>query len=270
MIGSGTIGSYGSHEHTVTKCLHETHGITNQRGGAAPGGSGTAAAKPAEAAQNVFSLTDMLSDGWKGLVSKTSGIWGRIWGDGTESSIRGDEPDRAVLAEGQSGITEAAAIAGKPAAGQVPQEVLASALQADAAARAQAAAAGDAAAVKKTAVQSRHAGTAVHAVKDAESKGEGMSGGMPEDMENETEGKRWKSRKYVKKFLREFGKPVTGRTFGAKEESEREEEDILPEGGITSLGMGQSSYLLDSYNRSGEYSTLAKDHSLEGSFRALG
>ena len=278
MIGSGTIGSYGSHEHTVTKCLHETHGVMDQRIGPVSGGPGTAGAKPAKTVQNTFTLTDMLSDGWKGFFSKAYGIWGRVWGNGPEGHIRGGESERAVLAEGQSAVKAAAAVTQQPVAGYVPQDALAAAVSADAAARktqedradigaavkAQEHAAGKIAAAEDSGGQGRAAGKGTNGT---ESKGEGMSGGMRDDMGKARDGK---SRKYVKQLFRGFGKSVTGRIFRGKEESEKGEEDILPEGGVTGLGTGESSYLLDSYNRSGEYSTLAKDRSLEGSFRAAG
>ena len=47
-----------------------------------------------------------------------------------------------------------------------------------------------------------------------------------------------------------------------------EEAELLENN--TDLNQGDSSFLLDSYNRMGEYSTLAKDRSREGNFRAKG
>ena len=49
MIGNGAISSYGihTHEHTVTKCLHETYDMKSKSGAAMSGGAGMAAEKTA-------------------------------------------------------------------------------------------------------------------------------------------------------------------------------------------------------------------------------
>ena len=71
----------------------------------------------------------------------------------------------------------------------------------------------------------------------------------------------------IRKFLHKFGETAdrAKRFLGRKK---REEEELLENN--TDLSQGDSSFLLDSYNRMGEYSTLAKDRSLEGRFRAKG
>lgn len=71
----------------------------------------------------------------------------------------------------------------------------------------------------------------------------------------------------IRKFLRKFEE--TAAKAGQFLKRKKKMESGLAES-EADFNIGDNSFLLDSYNREGEYSTLAKDRSLEGSFRAKG
>lgn len=256
MIGSGTISSYGTHthEHTVTKCLHETYDMKSGRGGGMPGGAGMAAGKTAEWRQENFSFTNFLSGGWKGFVSKSFELLGKIWNDGGQDADH--EAGRSAVWQAAVFGTEGAAAekTGQTAGVPVPAET------------------GTAAAVREQPQeQLQKRGKMTGTGREAVPKAENISGNMADNAEDAADGRRWKEQAKVRKYVRQFGKTAAGirRFWDAREETEKEEEEAA-EGNAMDYALGDSSYLLDSYNRSGEYSTLAKDRSLEGQFRAMG
>lgn len=72
----------------------------------------------------------------------------------------------------------------------------------------------------------------------------------------------------IKKFLQKFGETIAkgrGRIFKQKSVDEKELS-----ANNTDFSVEDNSYLLDSYSKTGQYSTLAKDRSLEGNFKAKG
>ena len=71
----------------------------------------------------------------------------------------------------------------------------------------------------------------------------------------------------IRKFPRKFEE--TAAKAGQFLKRKKKMESGLAES-EADFNIGDNSFLLDSYNREGEYSTLAKDRSLEGSFRAKG
>lgn len=251
MIGNGAISSYGTHthEHTVTKCLHETYDMKSKSGAAMSGGAGMAAEKTAGWRQENFSFADFWSGGWKGFVSKSFELLGKVWNGGQDA---GKGAGRSAVWQAAVYGTEnvSAEKSGQTAGVFVPAEALA------------------AAAVREQPEARRGtAGTGRGAVPQAES----ISGGMADHSKDAAGGRTWKKQAQVRKFFQQFGKNAaeTGRIGDAQGETEKEDGGSA-ERNAMDFAVGDSSYLLDSYNRSGEYSTLAKDRSLEGKFRAMG
>ena len=240
--GSNNINSYSTHthEHMVTKCLHEDHALK-------PGGDGPVSGAVKSAVmqemqkQETFSIKEILTDGLKSLFSRTSGLLGNIWNTGGKEDGTGQSGDKAVWTEadriaGQQGVVTGAIQ--QPAAENTATGVLSTAVARTVDER------------KKT-IHEESMERKVSNVEDS------VNGGLKKDQGE------------VKKFLQKFGETVTrtGRLF--RKESETETEVSLSENN-SDFGVGDSSYLLDSYNKSGEYSTLAKDRSLEGNFKAKG
>lgn len=75
----------------------------------------------------------------------------------------------------------------------------------------------------------------------------------------------------MRKFLKQFSEKITRHSRRASIKTLIETEKALSENN-TDFGneMGDNSYLLDSYNKSGEYTTLAKNRKTEGNFKVRG
>lgn len=250
MIGSGNVSSYGTHthEHTVTRCLHETHDRKPQSGGSGPG---AAAAKSAEGQRENVSLQELLSGGWEGFVSKSFGLLGKIWKDGETAVRKSDGRENAAGAAvgyGTEGIAAEKTV--QLSEISAAAEVLA------------------AASVRK---QVEGQGSVAGAGKRTVPNIEDISGGMADGTKDAADGRTWKEQAEIRKLFQQFGKTAARirRTWKGREEAEKEDEGSAERNSVDVV-LGDSSYLLDSYNRSGEYSTLAENRSLEGKFRAMG
>lgn len=242
MMESGNINSYGTHthNHAVTKCLHETHDAKLKSGGSMSGAFRLGTRQEAQK-QESFSLKGMLWDGWKNLFSRTSGVFGKIWSNGKaglENGTSGKETAWIVRGDQVQGlVTGEAKQEGEP----ISAEILAA-----------------------TAVRMQRKRN----ITEKEMKME--AGSKVSNAENAAGSGLSRGEEGVRKFFLKFGKTAAEiRRPWNKAEEEKEAEVVL-EGNPTDFVIGDSSYLLDSYNHLGEYSTLAKDRSLEGSFRARG
>lgn len=241
MMENGNINSYGTHthNHAVTKCLHKTHDAKLKSGGSMSGAFSLETRQEAQK-QESFSLKGMLWDGWKNLFFKTSGVFGKVWSNGkaeSENGTSGKETTWTVRETKQRLATGSKTNSREP----VSAEILAAT-----AVRMQ----------RKRNITEKEVGMEAESkVSNAESAaGSGL----------------WRGQEGARRFLEKFGKTAAKiRRPWNKAEGEKETEVAL-EGNPIDLVIGDSSYLLDSYNRLGEYSTLAKDRSLEGSFRARG
>lgn len=231
MIGSSNnIGSYEVHSHE--------HSVTNclhENHEAVSEGGSMASGIQQKAAQELqkqesFSVTNMLVDGWKNLYSKTTGLIGKIWNDA------GDIPEEEGTISNINPTVANPAITDAAADSSIITETVATANV-------------------KTQKENKKedAAETEEALENVESA---VSGGLKRDREG------------VKKFFQKVSSGV------AKVEQFWKEEEPQPEAELsannTDFSMGDNSYLLDSYNKSGQYSTLAKDRSLDGNFRAKG
>lgn len=71
----------------------------------------------------------------------------------------------------------------------------------------------------------------------------------------------------IRKFLKQFGGAIAKRNPFT---DRKPKEDKLLSENNSDLEIGDNSYLLDSYNKSGQYSTLVNDRREEGKFKARG
>ncbi len=226
-----------SHEHKITKCLHETS-MRQPEGsaGAASGGIQQARIQPGLKEEG-FSLRDFFAGGFRSLAARFSGFWRRLGEeDGQDMALRESKPlaeaGKAVLTvkEGSKEENDFSI----EAEGKLSAAVLGTAM------------------VKPENKRTEIPETARRRVNQVESS---KNGGLE------------KGQGGIRKFLQKFGEAAAeaGRFLGRK----KREKVQLSENN-TDLNQGDSSFLMDSYNRMGEYSTLAKDRSLEGKFRAKG
>lgn len=235
MIGnSGNINpnNYDTHKHEVTKCLHETRKV-KPGGGGAPA-SGTSISVPRiRQEQKDISLRELLADGLRGLFTKVSGFWAK----------QGMHENRENPAQEEKGKTLRAVMAGKDGE---------RGLQVSAVENAAAGILATSMVKPDTKREEEQEETAERKVKQVEGA---VSGGLK------------KGQGGIQKFLQKFGEAAAkaGRLF----KREKRNRFTLSENN-TDLEMGNNSFLLDSYNRMGEYSSLAKDRSLEGNFKAEG
>ena len=225
------------HRHEITKCLHETSdGMLKGNMGAAAGGM-KAAGMQAQPQKEGFSLRDFFADGFRSLISRASGFWARLGEEDGRDAVSAEHK----AAEGDGKIISPAIEGNKgengvfvQTEGKMSAAVLSTAM------------------VKPEIKREESLETARRRVNQVEGA---ISGGM----EKEQGG--------IRKFFQKFGETAErARRFLGRKKREKEE---LPENN-TDLSQGDSSFLLDSYNRMGEYSTLANDRSLEGKFRARG
>lgn len=239
--GSNPINSYGAHnhEHMVTKCLHESHAVKPE-GGGPMNGAGRPVVMQEMQKQETFSIKDILLNGWKSLYNRTFGLVGRIWDSEGKEDGAGRSGDRAVWTEADHAVGQQGAVTG--VIQQQPSENAAAGILSTAVVRT---------------VEERENTVHEETERKVGSVESAVSGGLKKEQGG------------VKKFLQKFGGTVarTGRLW--RRERETETEASLAENN-TDFGVGDGSYLLDSYNKSGEYSTLASGRSLEGNFKARG
>ena len=225
------------HRHEITKCLHETtEGMPKGSMASGAGGMKAAGMQP-QPRKESFSLRDFFADRFRGLISRASGFWARLGEeDGRDTasaeskSSAGEGKGIPPAIEGNKG--ENGVFVGTE--GNMSAAVLSTAM------------------IKPEAKREESLDAARRRVNQVYGP---ISGGLD------------KGQGGIRKFLHKFGETAdrAKRFLGRKK---REEEELLENN--TDLSQGDSSFLLDSYNRMGEYSTLAKDRSLEGRFRAKG
>lgn len=283
MIGSGNISSYGTrtHGHTVTKCLHGADGTRLKGGGSLAGGGGAPAARAEGQQQEIFSLKGLLSDGWKGFVSKSVHFFGEIWEDG--EAVPGDRADGKCAvwtaaehqAQGTAGdgkqVAGIAAVSSAVSAESVVTVVPAISAAAVGPGDRKVCVAGTGAgnkAGKRTGnmVGGEAGNRAGNKAGDKAGNTGNKAGGAESDAGHIAEGE-GQGENFLQRFL---GRVARVRRLWAKLDETEKQTGVLADGDPMDFGIGDGSYLLDSYNRSGEYSTLAKDRSLEGKFRAMG
>lgn len=233
MIGSsGNISPnyYHTHEHEITKCLHETKGMKPESAGGMAAGRNTFSSLPMQK-QDSFSLRELLVSGLQGLVSRAFGFWGKL-GETKEQEkdVLGNNKEVRISADGGDGAHGTTALSAETGAANV----LAAAL------------------IKPE--------TRTEEIPEEEGRKVGnVEGAISGGLKREQGG--------IQKFLQKFSE--TAAKAGQFLKKRKQPKTILPESDMDFAGENNS-FLLDSYNRMGEYSTLAQDRSLEGNFRAKG
>lgn len=241
MIDNGnSIGPYlsHSHEHTVTKCLHEKHAGGHENGGSMAGMQ--AVSEKETQTRESFSLRHMVTDGWKDVYAKTTGILGKIWNDagGEEQTNRMAEDGRSIE---NSRIQQETLPLSNAAQEQISVKTAAEATTTVAEK------------TKERIEETRN--TKTKTLQKAGAPESEISGGLKKEQEG------------VRKFLQNVGKNLEKVGEWWKEEPQEEVSGPAKE---TDWSIGDNSYLLDSYDRAGQYSTLAKDRSRDGNFKARG
>lgn len=228
---SGNVNSGSYHKHEVTKCLHESRAAKAEAGGRMAAGI-KASSSQLRQEQKDFSLHELFMDGLRNLFTRASGFWKGL-----------GEEDRAVQEgnERKEGNRIGAAAAEKA----VEQRDIVSPAE-------------DAAAVLATVV-----------IKPEEEKRETVTETerRVNNVEGAVNGGLKKEQGGIRGFFQKFKEAAAkaGQFLKRKKKAELR----LVENNAD-FHIGDNSFLLDSYNREGKYSTLAKDRSLEGSFRAKG
>ncbi len=212
---SGLNHSYQTqtHEHMVTDCVHEEESSLEKNGGAA-NVSGTEtdhvqSVKPQM--REAFSLRNIVTNGWKSVVSKAV----RFWNDSGEEAILSNPGEK-----GGSSRQEEAILATSIIKNDSPKD-------------------------EEMDFEEENAR------KVSEIEG-AVSGGLKKEQGN------------LRRFLQKFEETVLNATAlwkKSKNVKSTTQLNVSPKG-------ENHNYLMDSYNKSGEYSTLAKDRSPEGSFKA--
>ncbi len=233
MIGSsGNIspGNYHTHEHEITKCMHETKIAKLESGGRMAAGNKMAMQTSTQQKKS-FSLKELLANGLQGLLTKATAFWGKLGEEGQEESGEGRR-DKGLpapikrengiqgtvssLAEaGAAGVVSTVMVKPESRMEEIPEE------------------------------KGRRVGNIEGAVSGGLKRGQGG----------------------IRKFLEKFGETAAkaGQFFKRKKQI----KTSIPEE-KADFTVDNNSFLLDSYNKMGEYSTLAQDRSLEGNFRAKG
>lgn len=232
MIGSsGNINPNSYHTHK-----HEITKCLHETKSAKPeGGSGLSAGIKASATQlkqerESFSLRELLTDGLRSLFTKATGFWGRLGAEDGQGKAVVEDKDKEIRAIANDGSVHGAASAAKDTAANV----LATAMMKPETEREEA--------IEEA---ERKVGSVESAVNGGIKKGQGG----------------------IQKFLQKFGEAAA--KAGQFLKRKKKTEVFLSENDAD-FEVGNNSFLLDSYNRMGEYSTLAQDRSLEGKFRAKG
>lgn len=221
-----------AHEHYVTKCLHEAEAGKPPEGGSRAGD--TVNRKEPEIQKDLStSLKDFLSGGVASLVSRASRLFGAIGGDAAAESEKQGKDNNGVLS--------------------VKEEALHNPLQT---VTAQAAVAS---ALVKNAEEKRNSSSMAEAAEKAAGKvkeiNQAVHGGLEKEQRN------------TGRFLQKC-KETAGRAMKLLKR-EISQPDKRSAGSVDTFS-GDSSYLLDSYDKAGEYSTLGKSGRPEGKFQAKG
>ena len=229
--GSGKVNSGNYHKHEVTKCIHESGAAKIEDGGKMRAGM-NASSSLIRQERKTFSLQEWLTDGMRDLLSRVSGFWRRMGEEGT-----GDRNELA--AEDRRGSGSAARVTGEAKNIVSPASDVSAAVMSTAMIRTE---------TEKKETE-----------EETERRVENIEGAVGGGLKKEQGG--------IRKFRRKFEE--TAAKAGQFLKRKKKMESGLAES-EADFNIGDNSFLLDSYNREGEYSTLAKDRSLEGSFRAKG
>lgn len=223
-------GSYHAHEHEITKCLHERKAAALKSGGAMAAGEKSAVPFLAEERKG-FSVRGMLADGLRSVLARAAGFWGKA---------EPGEDGKDVVQENHNHTVQTLA-----ARKERNHEMTALSVE-------------RAAGVMATALVKPE--TRVEKLpEEVERKVEKAQGSVSGGLKRESGG--------VWGFLKKFGESAAKAKQFLKK---RKHTEISHIENNADLHIGNHSFLLDSYNRMGEYSTLAQDRSLEGNFRAKG
>lgn len=307
--GIGSYGTH-DHEHNITKCLHRDPGAKMKSGGSMAGGPGFlpgTAAKPEGGLsakgllfgewRNFLSKSAGVFGGIRGSGdgygnSGKNGLWAGAGQDGgtaadTLAQIKAQAAARLAEERGTAALhakeaerTAAHAKEAECAAAHVKEAEWAAAHAKE---------------TERTAAQTENGAVIASAAVSLQRNGTGEPGGIAGTDNKTVQGiektvrNKWNGREGMadgkfrrreegrkfREFFRRFGKNAfLGKLFWKEWQSSPEQEEKetaeAAEGKQEDFSAEGSSYLLDSYNRSGEYSTLAKDRSLEGSFRVSG
>lgn len=251
MIGSsGNVNSGGYHKHEVTKCLHESRIGQFEAGGKMAAGI-NASSSQLRQEQKAFSLQEWLTGGLQTLFARASGFWNRLGEEG-----RNVQEENALEEGKRTGSAAAEGIAAVQGPGM--HSSLHSNLHSDlhsgtVSPAEDAAVAVLASGVIKPEQEKREA------AEETERRVKNVEGAVNGGLKKQQGG--------IRGFFQKFGETAAkaGHFFKKKKK-----EELAPFESNGDFVAGDNSFLLDSYNREGEYSTLAKDRSLEGSFRAKG
>lgn len=233
MIGSsGKVNSGNYHKHEVTKCMHES-GAAKLEAGGKMGAGMEASSSQLRQEQKTFSLQELLTGGLRDMLSRVSGFWRRMGEEGTasrEESARKAEKEIGTAIIGSAEESKNAMFQ----ASDVSKAVMATAMV-------------------KPEMERKETDW------ETERRVENVEGAVSGGLKKEQGG--------IRKFLQKFEEAAAKAGQFLKRRKKLESSLLENE---ADFDIGDNSFLLDSYNREGEYSTLAKDRSLEGSFRAKG
>lgn len=232
---SGLNHSYQAqtHEHSVTDCIHEEEGLLKSGGGASINSAETEQAQRMQT-QEAFSFRSLFTNGWKSVISKAVRFWndsGEDGKDGGKNILAATEEKNTIFLAGES----MPAAPGEKGEGSRQEEaVLATSILKN---------------------DSRRNEEADFGEEDAR---------KVNDIEGAASSGLKKEQGSLRKFLQKFEETVLNAT-GLWKKSKSIKNSPQP---TVSLKGENHSYLMDSYNKSGEYSTLAGDKSAEGNFKA--
>ncbi len=235
---SGLNHSYQTqtHEHMVTDCVHEEESSLEKNGGAASiSGTETDQAQSVKVqTQEAFSFRNIITNGWKSVVSKAV----RFWNDSGE--------------EGEADRKDVSAATTQKSTFLSGEEVILSNH-------------GE----KEGSNRQEEAILATSVIKNDNPKNEEMdfeeeNARKVSEIEGAVSGGLKKEQGNLRRFLQKFEETVLNATGLWKKSKNVKSTTQLN----VSLKGENHNYLMDSYNKSGEYSTLAKDRSPEGSFKA--
>lgn len=240
MIGSGNnINPYSSHthDHAVTDCLHDRH--QTKTGASGMQSANASSAEPVNQDEEP-TVREILLGGLQGLVRKSKGFLARMWYSDSELEAA-DKKDGAAAREDIAGIDSVKGNK-QPTEISVANENVSAGILATSALRPN---------VEKTG----------SIEEDAERKVDNIEGAVSGGLKKEESG--------IRRFLKQFGETITKHSRLLRRKSQGDMKKTLSENN-TDFGVGDNSYLLDSYNKSGQYSTLMKDKRTEGNFKARG
>lgn len=232
------IGSrHGSNTHHVTSCMHD-HSHINKVGkvGAAPSGVSVQSAMAAESqADAQFSLAEWLDK----TLNGGRRLWGRIWGDADGINVAGGAAETTRGSGSEGGAEQIAAI--------LPQEDSGSGQQ-----------------VLHTA-QIAAAATAVRQPQEIHSTHHFSPGKKPGERQGNLRRMRAKLESMAEQLAgRSSRKPVSARTGKLSQVRQERPKEELPRQGkpsrdelVLNCVQSDDSYLLDSYDRKGEYRRIS-------------